>query len=59
MVECTWYPGGRRLWAPPVAPRLKWRHGPVRPFIALRFTPGGSHELRLGFTTARHDELRG
>lgn len=59
MIECTWYPGARRLWAPSVAPRLKWRRGPVRPFIALRFTPGVSHGLRLGITTGRHDELWG
>ncbi len=59
IVECTWYPGAARRWAPSVAPRLKWHHGPIRPFISLRFTPGVSHELRLGITTGRHDELWG
>jgi hypothetical protein len=59
MVECTWYPGGRRLWAPSIAPRLRWRHGRIRPFLSARFTPGVSHELRLGIATGRHDDLWG
>lgn len=59
MVECTWYPSGHRPWAPSLAPKLKWHHGPIPPFIALRFTPGVSHELRLGIATGRHDELWG
>lgn len=55
-VEWTWYPGEGRRWAPSLTPRVGWTHGPVRPFITLRFTPGLCHELRLGIRLGRQDE---
>lgn len=60
-VEWTWYPSGRRGWAPSFATRANWHWGPMRPFISLRFTPGIAHEVRIGITVAaptRHEDRR-
>jgi hypothetical protein len=59
MLEYTWYPAGGQRWAPRVALRLKWRHGRVRPFIALRIVPGLCTELRVGIALGPKDTLWG
>ena len=58
-IEWTWYPSGRRSWAPSRGGRLKWHRGPVRPFIAVRVVPGVSTEVRLGVTLGPTDPVWG
>lgn len=56
-VEWTWYPSGRRGWAPSLASRAKWHRGAIRPFVSLRLTPGIAHEIRIGITTAHRPSV--
>ena len=46
--EVSWAPSGHRCWAPSFGGRLKWHHGPVRPFISVRITPGVGTVARAG-----------
>lgn len=58
-IEWTWYPSGRRSWAPSCGGRLKWHRGPIRPFVAVRLAPGVCTEVRVGFMVGRADPVWG
>ena len=57
--EVSWSPTGHRQWAPAVGGRLKWRHGPVRPFVSVRITPGVTSVARAGCVFGPEDFLWG
>ena len=57
--EVSWSPSGHRRWAPAFGGRLKWHHGPVRPFVSVRVTPGVATVVRAGIVLGPEDFLWG
>ncbi len=57
--EVSWSPSGHRRWAPAFGGRLKWRRGPVRPFVSVRVTPGVAMVARAGYVLGPEDFLWG
>jgi hypothetical protein len=57
--ELSWSPSAHRRWAPSIGWRLKWHHGPVRPFVSVRITPGVATDVRVGYVLGPEDFLWG
>jgi hypothetical protein len=57
--EVSWSPSGHQRWAPSVGGRLKLRHGPFRPFVSVRITPGVESVARAGCVVGPEDFLWG
>ena len=58
-IEWTWYPSAHRRWAPSATARLKRHGGRLRPFVAVRLTPGVCQEVRVGVACGQIDTVWG